>query len=301
MNNDAGLPAFVLEAGPWKAEVFDPRAMPSALGMRYCNGGYVRALWHADRLLTGRARPGWSPVDGEGLPEEFEVCLGATNALEGEEYLRIGSGRYRKQGRGVAPETLPAAWQVVSSDERHVRMQCRDRVVTGGTEFEYELIRDVRLSEEGLASSSTLRMQMPWAHPMGWYAHPFFLHGAANCTGFELPGQPEVQCLGPHSSRGWGLTDTPTMRRDEHGVHYFTDATESLASVTNLWGERGPVVLHLDPALGGGRLALQLDRPLDHLVLYASDQVASPEMKISRCWREGEKSNWTLRYSWPGD
>ena len=47
-------------------------------------------------------------------------------------------------------------------------------------------------------------------------------------------------------------------------------------------------------------MSLQLDRPLDHLVLYASDLVASPETKIMRAWREGEEAEWTLRYRWAG-
>lgn len=286
MGNDANLPVWTLVAGAWRAEVFDPRPDPLALGPRYCHGGYVRALWYQDRLLTGRPRPDWIPVDGEGLPEEFEVPFGFATALEGEFYMRIGAGRLRRQRRdALDPKRLaaPVQWELLEADERHVRMRCADSLQQDATRHAYELLREVRIHEQGLDSITTLRLDMHWSHPMEWFAHPFFRHSGADRTGFQLPGNPEI--LGPMTRDAAGLCRLPPR--------------ESLAAAVNLWGESGPVVLHLDPAVGGGQIALQLDRPLDHLVLYCSDRVASPETKLMRAWRDGETATWTLTYRVP--
>ena len=287
-SNDARLPVFTLGAGAWRAEVFDPRPDPLALGPRYCHGSYVRALWRHDRLLTGRARPDWIPVDGEGLPEEFEVPFAFAGALDGEEFMRIGAGRQRRQGRGAAdPKKLssPVAWELIEQDGRHVRMRSADRLQQDQTVHAYELVREVRLHADGLDSVTTLTLHTPWSHPVEWFAHPFFRHSGADRTGFELPGNPQI--IGPLTKGADNLWRLPPR--------------ESLAAAVNLWGEAGPVVLHLDPELGGGRLSVQVDRPLDHLVLYCSDLVASPEGKIMRAWRDNETATWTIRYRWEGD
>ena len=285
MPNDANLPVFTLAAGPWKAEVFDPRPDPFALGTRYCHGSYVRALWRDGRILTDRARPNWIPADGEGLPEEFEMPIGFASALDGEEYIRIGAGRLRRKGRGAEdPQraSTPVRWDVLRHDDRSVVMHCSDRIEQDKTVYAYDLIRTVRLSDDGLDSASELRMQVPWNHPMEWFAHPFFAHTGADRTGFELPGRPTI--IGPMAPDASGLWRLPPY--------------ESLAAAVDIWGTVAPVILHLDPKLGGGKLSVQVDRPLDHLVLYCSPRVASPETKIMRAWRDGEQTSWTIRYRW---
>ena len=75
MSETADLPVWTLECGRWRAEVFDPRPDPAALGARYVHGGYVRALWRGDCLLTARASEQWDPYVGQGLPDVFEKRL----------------------------------------------------------------------------------------------------------------------------------------------------------------------------------------------------------------------------------
>ena len=56
------LPIITLRHGPWRAEVYDPRADPLSLGARYVHGGYVRALWHGERQLTALHRQCLGPL-----------------------------------------------------------------------------------------------------------------------------------------------------------------------------------------------------------------------------------------------
>src|SRR4051812_14122326 len=95
MSNPA-LPIIALTRGHWRAEIFDPRADPMALGARYVHGCYVRGLWRGERQLTARIDEAWDRFDGEGMPETFENSLGWGMTPRNEEYLRIGAGRLRR-------------------------------------------------------------------------------------------------------------------------------------------------------------------------------------------------------------
>ena len=277
-----GLDLLVLARGPWRAAVFDPRSSPAALGARYVHGGYVQSLWHGDRCLTARANDRWDPYVGEGLPEVFELPLGFAAAAEGEPYLRIGAGRLIRTGRGASAGGLPAtpvAWEVVDHSAAAVTMACRDAIEQGGKAIGYELVRSVCIEDDGLSSTTRLTLHVPWSHPMGWFAHPFFAQTAGDATGFALPGGAEV---------------LSGLRKD--GPLWRLPADGGLGNVVGLWGSREAIGLALDPALGGGRVELTLDRPLDHLVVYASRRAASPEPQLARAFKDGETASWTLRY-----
>jgi len=285
------LPLITVRAGMWAAELFDPRPSGKALGHRYVHGGYVRRLVRGDRCLTGRPKPAWGPNEGEGMPESFEVPLGFARAIAGEEFICIGAGRLRSKGRGHdRPELSTAvAWEVVEQNASSITMRCRDAIRQDGHTYAYELTRTVIVRDDGLDSVTTLHMDILWSHPVEWYPHPFFAHTGANRTAFTLPGDPVVT-TGPPNLAG------PAVR-DAQGV-WRLPATESLTNFVGLWGEKGTVVVHLDPALGGGRVGVTLDCPLDHIVVWASDHVASPEPKIIRAFKNGETVTWTLQYRW---
>jgi hypothetical protein len=63
-----------------------------------------------------------------------------------------------------------------------------------------------------------------------------------------------------------------------------------------VWGRQVPLTVHLDPALGGGRVAIALNAPLDHAVVWASDHAFSVEPKISKVLADGETLSWSVRY-----
>jgi len=285
MSASPEIATLTLQHGSWRAEVFDPRPDPLALGARYVHGCYVQQLWRGDRLLTTRPSRDWKPYNGEGLPEVFERPFTWDTALDGEEYLRIGAGKLRRKGNDWGPhgfQSAPLRWTVIQHNARSLEMRCADTLQRGKQTFGYELTRALYLHDAGLDSLTSLRLHVPWNQPLIWHTHPFFAQTDSGATGFTFPGQPQVS--GPLA-----------LRHD--GFWHFTDS-EGVASVLNLWGERGPIICHLDPQLGGGRVGITLDRPLDHIVIYASPLAASPEPYLAHCFKDGEETSWTISYRW---
>lgn len=297
------LPLITLRHGPWRAEVFDPRGDPLALGARYVHGGYLAALWHGERLLTGQPLPGWSAFHGRGLPETFELSLGACTAGPGQEVLRLGAGRVRLADRNPRegelarlPLSTGLEWRLAAQDGRGLAMEVEDDDLDLDWQYGYHLRRELVLEDDGLVSRSTLtlRCRRAWQAAVSWFAHPFLAHTAADRTAFDCgPGRPVDPT--PHPVHG---APPQAVERGADGLWRLRHGTRSVLG--GLWGSRQPLVVHLDPALGGGRLALELDAPLDHAVLWASRQVASLEPKLARWWPDGETATWTLRYRFLG-
>ncbi len=302
MSNPA-LPIITLARGAWRAEVYDPRADPLTLGARYVHGGYVRALWLKDRCLTGRVGAPWDRFDGEGLPETFENSLGWGATPMNEEYLRIGAGRLRRSANSpreaVAHQPLVGTldWEITEQAEDAVTMRASDDVLLeNGKPYGYTLCRRVALREDGLDSTTTLTLRIEsWlTHPVTWFAHPFFAHDGIDATAITFPGD------GAQPGNQVGPTLTGPMARSEDGRWRMSGVPQGRAVATGLWGERGALVVHLDTKAGGGRMALQLDRPLDHAVMFATARVFSVEPKLARAWVHGETASWTLSYRWLG-
>jgi hypothetical protein len=169
-------------------------------------------------------------------------------------------------------------------DGQSLMMRCRDAIRQGGSTFGYELTREIRLCEQGLDSVSTLRLSVPWNHPVTWFAHPFFAQSGGEATGFVFAG--EVVTNGP-------------LTRDSGGA-YRLPPQGGLGNVLGLWGDTRPILCRLDEALGGGVVSVQVDRPLDHAVIYASPLASSVEPQLARIWKDGEQASWTIRYRWLG-
>jgi len=284
------LPVITLVHGPWRAEVYDPRPDPLALGARYCHGGYVRALIRDGRQLTGRLTDAWSRFDGEGLPETFENSLGWGPAGTNEEYLRIGAGRLRRQFNNPREWTsLPALctvleWAVTAQGPDHLSMTTADSIGAMGQTYGYRLERHLRLHDDGLDSTTRLTLQAEqWqGHLISWYAHPFFAQRAVSETALGLPAAAHV---------------TGPLAQGADGLWRVTE-NQGRGVISGLWGERGPLTLHLSPALGGGRLAIGLDRPLDHAIAFAADPACSLEPKLVHHLVHGETVDWTISYRW---
>lgn len=288
MRTGPDLPMILLRRGAWTVEVADPRPDPFALGGRYVHGGYIHGILRGDRRLTGRARPEWNHFDGEGAPEVFEHDLAFAYAEPGDSYLRIGAGRVVRDGlpiRRVPRVDIPLAWEVVEQGEAQVTMRTRDAIWRRGHEFAYELTRTVHLREDGLDSTTTLALRTPWHHPVSWFPHAFWAHTAGDATSYVLPA-------GAATERGADCDPDGRWRlRHRHWVG-------GAAIMTGLWGHVGSIDCHLDPALGGGAMRLALDRPWDHVVLWASPHASSAEPQLARIWPRADTAAWTVSYTW---
>jgi hypothetical protein len=201
------------------------------------------------------------------LPEVFEYPLGRDAAQPGQEFLRIGAGRLQKDTggwpqAGGLPST-PVHWEVTDLTAHSITMRCRDEL----REFGYQLSRTVTVHDDGLESRTALQMTCPWSHPVYWFAHPFFAHRDGTKTILHLP----------NGSR----------------ADYALTADGGFGAVTNVWGNTEPLALELD---GGGRLQIELNRPLDKLIIYATRRAFSVEPYLSRAWHTGERAEWCLRY-----
>ncbi len=277
------LPTFDLVHGAWTARVFDPRPDPHALGARYVHGGYVSELRHRDRVLSARPQATWDPYVGEGLPEVFEGPLGFHACAEGEPFLRIGAGRLARHGDGWPQARGPLVGTVdwlFEVGTNHLRASCSDRLVIAGKPYGYALVRELHLNDQGLTSRTELRLEVPWSHPVIWFAHPFFAQADGTGISQEFPATAPLP-------KGFS-------RDDEGRLH--AGSTGGFSAVTGVWGTTDPVRLHLDPRQGGGRLDLHLDRPLDKLVIYATQRAYSVEPYLARAWQDGETAAWTLDY-----
>lgn len=279
------LPRLHLTHGPHRLEVFDPRPDPLALGTRYLHGCYVAAWWCGERCLTTSPVAGWDPRVGQGLPEVFEHGLGWGAAAEGEEFLRIGSGRLRRSGRDW-PQSggtvgQPVAWTVEEHRPDRLVMRCQDQVRIGPADYGYELARTITLDHDGPTLRSHLRLRCPWSHPLLWFAHPFFAHKDGSGTIMQVPA----------GARPAGL---PSLVQDR--LHL--PAAGGFGPITGIWGTRPELRLDLDPRLGGGAVAIQVDRPLDKLIVYATSLAFSVEPYLARAWHDGEADEWTVRYRW---
>ncbi len=294
------LPIFHLRRGAQHVEVFDPRADPRTLGARYVHGGYIAAWSVAGRCLTTGPSPYWNGYQGRGLPETFELPLGWALVKENDTFLRIGAGQLRKRGLNADDASTTAAltatvdWTLVSHDDGHVTMRTLDGLETSDFNVSYRLERTVRLHDDGVESITTftLRGGRLAQHPISWFAHPFFAQTGRSATAVAMPG---AELITPTGHWPRFHSDVGSLQQQADGRWRF--AQEGISrSVLGLWGSTTAVDIDLDPALGGGRVAMTLNRPLDHLVVWAGHHVFSPEPKLCRLWLDGETASWAVRY-----
>ncbi len=283
---DPDLPLLTLDHGPWRVAVVDPRPCPDRLGVRYCHGGWPFAWWRDGRRLTRRCRDVWDPYDGDGLPEVFETGLGRDAVADGEAFLRIGVGRIRREGlgwqQGQGTLVEPASWTVTRDGAAAIHMEAADRLSVGDRRWGWHLRRTVRLHDDGLEVRTWMALTVPWCDPIVWFAHPFIAQSRGDGTRIRLPP-------GALPPRGFAVDGDGWARRDP---------ARGFGAVTGVWGREATVDLALDPAEGGGRLRIAVDRPLDKLVLFATERACSPEPFWARAWHDGEEAEWTVRYRW---
>ncbi len=294
------LACITLRHGAQQVDILDPRADARSLGARYVHGGYI-AAWRVDgRCLTTGPTRYWAPFGGRGLPETFELPLGWVVAGEGDSFLRIGAGQLRRRGLNGSEDAARAAltatvnWTITGQSETHVTMITGDGVDGPSGAISYELERTVRVLADGIESRTTLALSCPRLrqHPISWFAHPFFAQSTLGATSVAVAGAELVHSTAPQG----GFGGRPSgLARDAAGCWRFGDGMPR-ATLGGLWGSTPELLVHLDPAVGGGQVGITVDRPLDHLVVWGSDHVFSPEPKLCRMWLDGERASWGVRY-----
>jgi hypothetical protein len=290
------LPVITLRRGPWQVDLFDPRPRPNLLGARFIHGGYVARAFHDGREITGASDSSWYAYDGCGLPETFESGLAWHLVAPDEEFLRPGAGRLLKRADEPGemhahsmPLTATLEWEVEAGAER-ATFRTADTLRRRQQRIGYRLERTIALDAQGLASTTTFTLEAPIARqlplPLTWYAHPFVRQTQAGATAFRLPDEAIRQADPPAP-----IPVPAGATRGEDGLWRVAD--NGRLAFAGLWGRRAPIAVHLQ---GGGILDLDLDRPLDHLVLWSNDRAASVEPKLAHAWLHGETATWTLRY-----
>ena len=282
------LPKITLKNGSHRIEIFDPRADPMFLGARYVHGGYISAWHYGSRCLTGRPNEEWNPRQGEGLPEVFEYGLGWSDAKQGEEFLRIGAGRLKKDDHHWmqmdGKHSRSVEWTVADQEQDSLAMRCRDGAEIGGVEYRYELERRIIVHPYGPESRTRLSIKCPWSHPVFWFAHPFFSHQDGSGTTFRIPEGADLS-PGLRTSTERDLPD-----------RFATSKSGGFGPITGMWGWPHPIEVELDSRFGGGTVSMEVSKPLDKLVVYATTRVFSVEPYIARAWHEEEEAEWSIRY-----
>ena len=187
--------------------------------------------------------------------------------------------------------TATVDWTITSHSESQLTMTGGDGVESMQWGFSYQLERTVTVLADGIESRTTLRLACPRfaQHPISWFAHPFFAHSALDATSVTLPGAELV------TNTRLGAGNSTSLSRDAAGQWRFAPGN-ARATFGGLWGATPELLVHLDPALGGGQVGVRVDRPLDHVVVWANELVFSPEPKLCRLWLDGERASWTIRY-----
>jgi len=302
------LPVITLRRGPWQADVFDPRPHPALLGARFVHGGYVARWFRDGRELTGGTTPYWFAYDGCGLPETFESGLGWHLVGQDEEFMRPGAGRLLKKddpsethALGVG-NTLTATldWTVESGADYAI-FRTGDQIRRRWSQrLGYRLERTIRLHDDGLTSTTAFTLDAPFARitslPMSWYAHPFFRQtpGKIGATAYRVSAGAKAQTEVPMNPQMGPVNAAPVLGAD--GRWAFATPYGGRLAFTFPWGvAAAPVEVFLE---GGGCVAVGLDKPYDHVVLWANDHSASVEPKLAKTWLHGETQTWTTSYRW---
>lgn len=301
MPSTTTLPRIHLRRGDHAVEVLDPRSDARALGTRYGHGGYIHSWRVGERRLTAGPTRHWDDFNGCGLPETFELPVAWAHAKEHEPFLRLGAGQMRKNGPVGDDRWLRAAltavleWEIIERSDDRVVMRSDDALESDHWKVGYDIVREVRVHDDGVESRTTLTLRCAamMQHPVSWFAHPFFRQTAVGATSLDAPGT-LIQRTPMPPRRGPNFGPS-ALARGEDGRWRFGEGYPR-AVLGDLWGLSPELQVHLDPALGGGRVGITVDRPLDHLVVWANELVFSPETKLCRLWQDGETASWSIRY-----
>ncbi|MDZ7269628.1 MAG: hypothetical protein ONB48_20265 [candidate division KSB1 bacterium] len=169
-------------------DLLDPVADRARLGPRYCVGGYVfQVKDHRGRpLLSGPEYPSPAPTGtgGQGLPEVFQFTLYNEERELEDRKLIIGVGLVDKIRPELPYHLFTNAQTVAYADWQVEQTGTSLRMTTVQTfkQWSFRLVREVRLENKSLSSSTLLYNTGNTPLPFRWFAHPFFpLVDAGRC------------------------------------------------------------------------------------------------------------------------
>lgn len=280
---------YMLQNAQLSAHILDPIADQARLGPRYCVGGYIYQVRDAAGrpLLSGPEFPAEFPaeINGQGLPEVFQFTLYHAEQEVEERKLIIGVGLVDK----ISPQ-LPyhlftnaktvafAQWQVDHSDA-----SLRMTTAQSFKDWSFRLVREIRLQNRSLSSSTLLHNTGTVPVPFRWFAHPFF------------PLTNDGRCCQPA-----GLTklpENPGFRLETDGFiamntgHHWPEGC--YVKVEELNGR--PLTVRQAHDLCG-EIRVTCNFPLSDLALWANDRTFSFEPFYQRTVLPQQEAAWTIFY-----
>jgi hypothetical protein len=279
---------LTLENADLLVKILDPAVDAAKLGSRYCSGGYVWQVMHAEHgeLLSGPRFPDPAPpvFDGQGLPEVFETALGQDRAKVGEDVWVIGVGRVRRESPAVPfhvrdnPTVIErVAWKIEAS-ETSVTMHSHEAF----EEFELELVRRVSIEGRALTSKTSLRNRGSREIPVRWFAHPFFPWPGAECF------RPSLEMSLPENPGFLTNSSGFVERRPDHD---WTKGCYVVPRVA-LGGELTVTQRHQEL----GDIEVSCRFPLAWLALWGNERTVSFEPYHQTVLPTGARSVWTIEY-----
>lgn len=316
---------FVLQGQGLEADILDPAADMDRLGSRYCSGGYIHQVRDRAKgdLFAGPFYPDPRPpvFDGQGLPEAFEIPLGAKEAKVGDLVLVLGVGLVRRTSdrkpfhvRNNPEVAERARWDVDFDPQAPSRISMRTRqafppvtakAVTPLTPTEgwatavapspasdspgaapvqtLELEREIRFEGRTLVSQTRVRNTGSGQLPLRWFAHPFFpLNADGSCFKPDL----EVQAPASDAFRLDAQGFIATKREYDWKRGAFFPLSVTLGAPCRMETPH--------PLLG--QVEVRCDFPLAYLPIWANACTFSYEPFHHTVLDPGAESRWSIRY-----
>ncbi|MDQ3003166.1 MAG: hypothetical protein M3Y08_18135 [Fibrobacterota bacterium] len=283
---------FHLDSAGLRVSILDPVADRKHIGSRYCAGGYIWQVTDAAKgpLFSGPEfpNPDPRPFDGQGVPEVFEIALGAATAKVGEDVWVIGVGRVRRESplkpfhvRNNFTIMELAPWKTVHAGAM-LTMTSRQNF----KDWDFSLERRVVLKGRTLISTTVIKNQGKADVPIRWFAHPFFPH-----AGFEC-GKLSVECDFPSwvpVAGGFRFNAKGALERNpEH------DWKSGCYQLLNLPFGAPMDIIQKHPALG--EVKIECKFPVAWMPLWANENTVSFEPYYHTVLHPGSQTEWSIRY-----
>ncbi|MEO7424699.1 MAG: hypothetical protein ABI036_05890 [Fibrobacteria bacterium] len=281
-----------LESAGIRVSILDPVADRKHIGSRYCAGGYIWQVTDNSKgpLLAGPQFPHPEPpvFDGQGMPEAFEIALGAADAKVGEAVYVIGVGKVKRES-AVKPFHVRdnptildlASWKTVQAGAM-LTMTSRQAF----RDWDLQLEKRIVLKGRIVVSTTSIKNLGKADAPIRWFAHPFFPHAGFAC------GQLSVDCAFPAYvpvAGGFRFNASGGIERNpEH------DWKAGCFQLLNLpFGAPADITVR-HPGLG--QVKVECKFPVAWMPLWANANTFSFEPYYHTVLHPGNHTEWSIRY-----
>jgi len=283
---------FHLENAGLRVAILDPVADRGHIGSRYCAGGYIWQVKDNAKgdLLSGPRYPDPAPpvFDGQGLPEAFEIALGAADAKVGEPVWVIGVGKVKRVSpvRPFHVRDNPTILELASwkTEQAGAMLTMTSRQTF--KDWDLLLTRKVLLKGRTLVSGTTVRNQGKADAPIRWFAHPFFPH-----AGYQVCSL-SVECAFPAfvpEAGGFRFDASGAIERNPD-----FDWNAGCFQLLNLPFGAPVEVRQKHPSLG--EVKVECKFPVAWMPIWANENTVSFEPYYHTVVHPGGQTEWTIRY-----